>query len=63
MTGMCVVGMHRWYINVKENRGGFYFSTFYSNEFEGDYEIAVKKISDMLCARLSYIKQNQYQKR
>ena len=56
---MCAVGIHRWHRNVKENRGGFDFSTFYSDEFEGDYETAVKKFSDMLCARLSDFKRKQ----
>ena len=63
MTGMCVVDMNRWYRNVKAKRGGLDYSTYYSDEFEGDYEIAVRKFSDMLCARLSDIKRRQYQKR
>ena len=63
MTGMCVVDMHRWYRNVKANRGGLDFSTFHLDEFEGDYEIAVRKFSDMLCARLSDSNRKQYHKR
>lgn len=62
MTVMCVVDAHVWCRNVKANRGGFDFSTFYSDKFEGDYEIAVKKCSDMPCAMLSGIKRKQCEK-
>ena len=56
MTGMCVVGMNRCYINVKETIGGidYSISSAFKDDLEcdGKYELAVTRISDMLCANL-----------
>ena len=71
MVGFCIVDMHRWYRNVKARDGGGEVvkrrsrnSTLneYSN-FEFEYEVQIRKFSDILCGSLEDVTRKQLAQR